>query len=205
MVPKNAFASGTAKVASIPNCLVNTWSDDSSKLIENFKSELYRRTEELEIWTATNKQTALNAAGNTDLQIIPGIGLCYPSKNYTGYTPSALNYSSCAGDHSYIRLFEKSGSLPGGTLTFSHNTAISTGLSNGNMRVYASKDGVTWWDIVSISPGAVKIGTTASDFTKTTSSVIVFNWIDGDANGQFYVKIVMRKGFAPIITKIQLT
>lgn len=204
MVPKNAFASGTAKVAAIANCLVNTWDNDSTDLIENFKSETYRRTEGLAIWTDTNKQTSLLTSGNTDLQVIPGIGLCYPSKNYTGFTPSALNYSGCSGDRSYVRLFKKAGSLPGGTLAFSHTASIKAGLDAGNMRIYGSKDGSTWFDISYATPDdANTLGQAASVFNSTSSN-IVFLWNDGDANGQFYVKIVMKKGFTPIITKIEL-
>lgn len=204
MVPKNAFASGTGKKASVADCLVNTWDNDSTDLVENFKSETYRRTEGLAIWTDTNKQTSLLTSGNTDLQIIPGVGLCYPSKNYTGFTPSALNYTNCTGDRSYIRLFKKAGSLPGGTLTFSHNASIKAGLDAGNMRIYGSKDGSTWFDISYATPDdANTLGQAASVFNATSSN-IVFLWRDGDANGQFYVKIVMKKGFTPIITKIQL-
>ena len=202
--PINAFGSGTAVSGILANHLINTYTNSSTDLIEYFTSETYRRVSSSvgTLWGDTQKQTSL--VGTTDLQVIPGVGLMYPSKNYTSFSPFKLNYASCSGDRSYVRLFKKAGSLPGGTLTFSHDTSIKAGLDAGNMRIYGSKDGVTWWDISYATPeDANTLGQAASTFGSTSSN-IVFLWKDGDASGQFYVKVVMKKGFAPIITKIEL-
>ena len=204
VIPKNAYANGSSIKSTLSDYLVNTYANSSTDLVENFDSENYRRTESCVLWTDTDKQTSLLTTGNTDLQVIPGVGLMYPSKNYTGYNPFGLNYSSCTGVRSFVRLFKKAGSLPGGTLVFSHNSSIKAGLDAGTMRIYASKDGANWWDISYATPDdANTLGQAASSFSTNTSNV-VFNWKDGDANGQFYVKVVMKQGFTPIITKIVL-
>ncbi len=204
VIPKNAFANGSSIKSTLAKHLVNTYSNSSTDLIENFDSENYRMTEACVLWTDSNKSTSLLTSGNTDLQVIPGIGLMYPRKDYTGFVPSALNYSGCSGDRSYVRLFKKAGSLPGGTLAFSHDASIKAGLDAGTMRIYGSKNGTKWFDISYATPDdANTLGQAASVFNATSSN-IVFLWNDGDANGQFYVKIVMKKGFTPIITKIEL-
>lgn len=211
LTPINAYSespigSKTPYEIVCEDCLVNTYSNSSTDLVENFTSEYYRRISSSvgTLWGDTQKQTSLATAGNADLQVIPGVGLVYPSKNYSGFIPSSLAYNTCTGERSFVRKFVKSGSLPGGTLEFTHNVSIQAGLESGNMRIYASKNGSTWYDIsFKTVSGGTTLGTAASTYAATISN-IVFLWNDGDANNEFYVKITMKQGFTPIITKITL-
>lgn len=217
MVPKNAFSVATAisatniaKVASIPNCLVNTWYNDSDDVVENFKSETYRMTASLVLWSDDEndpEEISLLTPGNTDLQVIPGIGLCYPSKNYTGFTPSALNYSGCSGERSFIRKFSEQGAYQVLTLTVTHNKHLhaSSGtdyLVAGKIRFEFSMDGSTWYNISYAKPqNETTQGTSDSSFEER-STKFVFKAPSGFVNNFFYLRVKMTDNQGIIIKSI---
>lgn len=194
--PINAFATGSAVEAKLSNHLVNSYTDNPSDLVETFRSES-KRLDSSTLGTYDSTKSILTTNTN-ELQIIPGIGLVYPSKNYTGFSPFSENYSTCTGTRYFVRKFIKdsTSSLPGAILIIEHNSSIASYLNAGTMKIEARKSNTSdWWDIVTIGTG--KLGDAASTY-EATSSTIKFNWIDGDSTGFFYIRISMNNSNASI-------
>ena len=190
---------------------MNTYVNNSTDLVENFKSETYRMTEGLVLWSEDEdkhpEQTSLLTPGNTDLQVIPGIGLCYPSKNYTRFTPSALNYSGCSGERSFIRKFFNQGAYQVLTLTVTHNKHLhaSSGIDylvEGKIRFEFSMDGSTWYNISYAKPqNETTQGTSDSSF-EAGSTKFVFKAPSGFVNNFFYLRVKMTDNQGIIIKSI---
>ena len=200
----NAFGSA-AKSATVGSVLLNTYSTASTDVKEVFQTEGYRlNSTSLAAWSEADKakslvDTTTNASATVkgELQVIPGVGLVYPTKDYTNLQPvktditnnittnAKMTYGSCGGDRYFTRKIIKAGSLVGGTITFKHNASFQTYVGSGVI-LEVSKNNINWFDITK----AKSAGGLMEDRSITSStSWFKFGFTDGDANGWFYFRI----------------
>ena len=234
LTPANAFSLGNKKNSVfIPNesstpssdpmeCLINTYSNASSDTEDAFHNE----TKRLSLVQLPNSEisfeaynTSTSLIDNDGLQVIPGVGLVYPSKNYAINTrPLAVeanntpqpNYSGCSGVRSFIRKFSRQGAYQVLTLTVTHNKHLhaSSGtdyLVAGKIRFEFSMDGSTWYNISYAKPqNETTQGTSDSSF-ETGSTKFVFRAPSGFVNNFFYLRVKMTDNQGIIIKSITWT
>ena len=176
ITPTNAFTAGTQVSKTLANVNINTYPKNAStNSTESFLTEGKRLKSDLtSAW-----DSSATLVGGTDLQVIPGEGLVYPTTNYSAIaTPAGNpNYSGMTGTKYFYRKFiAGSGTVFGGTIEMAglgaafNNAAFTAELSIDN--------GATWYNLKDDRGGAnplgIKTGYTGSkvsfSYPGTTSS-----------------------------------
>ena len=156
VTPENAFAKGTQVSKTLANVNVNTYAETASTdASETFLTEGKRLKSDLtSAW-----DSSATLVGGTDLQVIPGEGLVYPTTNYSAIaTPAGNpNYSGMTGTKYFYRKFiAGSGTVFGGTIEMAglgaafNNAAFTAELSIDN--------GTTWYNLKDDRGGANPLG-----------------------------------------------
>ena len=184
ITPVNFYTTGTTKTANLTtDKVVNTYTGNSTDTIEYCKAENYRVANTSVInnsttWT-TIKFNSQSALASDELQLIPGVGIKYPS----GQT----------GTRYFTRKFIKAGSLTGSTITFT--------FSSGNLNniIVQIMKGENVWVPINKFNGTYSYATAAS-----TTSKLVLSFTDTNADGGYYFRVGMVEGTTAIITKIEM-
>ena len=176
ITPTNAFTAGTQVSKTLANVNINTYPKNAStNSTESFLTEGKRLKSDL----TSEWDSSATLVGGTDLQVIPGEGLVYPTTNYSAIaTPAGNpNYSGMTGTKYFYRKFiAGSGTVFGGTIEMAglgaafNNAAFTAELSIDN--------GVIWYNLKDDRGGAnplgIKTGYTGSkvsfSYPGTTSS-----------------------------------
>lgn len=156
VTPENAFAKGTQVSKTLSGVNVNTYAETASTdASETFLTEGKRLKSDLtSAW-----DSSATLVGGTDLQVIPGEGLVYPTTNYSAIaTPAGNpNYSGMTGTKYFYRKFiAGSGTVFGGTIEMAglgaafNNAAFTAELSIDN--------GATWYNLKDARGGANPLG-----------------------------------------------
>lgn len=156
VTPENAFAKGTQVSKTLSGVNVNTYAETASTdASETFLTEGKRLKSDLtSAW-----DSSATLVGGTDLQVIPGEGLVYPTTNYSAIaTPAGNpNYSGMTGTKYFYRKFiAGSGTVFGGTIEMAgldaafNNAAFTAELSIDN--------GATWYNLKDDRGGANPLG-----------------------------------------------
>lgn len=156
VTPVNAFTSGTQVSKTLSGVNVNTYAETASTdASETFLTEGKRLKSDLtSAW-----DSSATLVGGTDLQVIPGEGLVYPTTNYSAIaTPAGNpNYSGMTGTKYFYRKFiAGSGTVFGGTIEMAglgaafNNAAFTAELSIDN--------GATWYNLKDDRGGANPLG-----------------------------------------------
>ena len=176
ITPTNAFTAGTQVSKTLANVNINTYPKNAStNSTESFLTEGKRLKSDL----TSEWDSSATLVGGTDLQVIPGEGLVYPTTNYSAISTPAgnPNYSGMTGTKYFYRKFiAGSGTVFGGTIEMAglgaafNNAAFTAELSIDN--------GATWYNLKDDRGGAnplgIKTGYTGSkvsfSYPGTTSS-----------------------------------
>lgn len=156
VTPENAFVKGTQVSKTLANVNINTYAATASTdASETFLTEGKRLKSDLtSAW-----DSSATLVGGTDLQVIPGEGLVYPTTNYSAIaTPAGNpNYSGMTGTKYFYRKFiAGSGTVFGGTIEMAglgaafNNAAFTAELSIDN--------GATWYNLKDDRGGANPLG-----------------------------------------------
>ena len=190
-------------------------------LAEYFDSEAYRLDDNMDAWYSSISLATVNG-----LQLYKGT-LVYPSvdfskcnegltvtlnsKSQTIASGSQPNYKGLTGARTYIRKFTKSGAaMFSGTVTLKSSATLDTPIKAGTFRVLVAKkvgDAYKWYNICNgqaldnAIEGAVEgnIGAARSAFG--TTSTLAFDFTDGAASDDIWVKIIMT-GDVAVITSM---
>ena len=156
VTPANAFTSGTQVSKTLANVNVNTYAETASTdASETFLTEGKRLKSDLtSAW-----DSSATVVGGTDLQVIPGEGLVYPTTNYSAIaTPAGNpNYSGMTGTKYFYRKFiAGSGTVFGGTIEM---PGLGAAFNNAAFTAELSIDnGTTWYNLKDARGGANPLG-----------------------------------------------
>ena len=156
VTPANAFTSGTQVSKTLSGVNVNTYAATASTdASETFLTEGKRLKSDLtSAW-----DSSATLVGGTDLQVIPGEGLVYPTTNYSAIaTPAGNpNYSGMTGTKYFYRKFiAGSGTVFGGTIEM---PGLGAAFNNAAFTAELSIDnGTTWYNLKDARGGANPLG-----------------------------------------------
>ena len=157
--------------------LVDTFTNNVTRIYEDFRNENERLTTGLSTWTSST-----DISSTTDLQV-KGSKLVYPVKNYSNYYPdfgNQLDYSSCSGNRYYYRKFwHPTLTFSNGVFTFSGHNLTEQKLSDGDFNIEISNNGTDWYrldsdylggtlsngDACRINPDTRNLGNNTLEFT----------------------------------------
>ncbi len=156
VTPENAFAKGTQVSKTLSGINVNTYAATASTdASETFLTEGKRLQSDL----STAWDSSATLVGGTDLQVIPGEGLVYPTTDYSAIATPANNpnYSGMTGTKYFYRKFiAGSGTVFGGTIEMS---GLGTSFNNAAFTAELSIDnGTTWYNLKDARGGANPLG-----------------------------------------------
>lgn len=198
ITPHNFFGDGSAVTATTSNVLINTYGTSSTALVENCQEESYRKSSS----NTAQAFTSSAALAADELLVIPGTGIQYPAAtDWTAYAPNGDNAAADLSERGtetryFTRYFTKSGSLTGGTIRV-------TASANPSALIFqVSKNGTTWYNINHTKADLPKISTAQSTFG--TTSNLVFEFADGNADNGMYFRVGMTSEQIIKITKIEL-
>lgn len=139
--------------------LIDTYSDNSTRIYEDFRSETYRLKSDLTGWDSTQNLTSYDDV--LGLQV-KNSRLIYPSENFQIYNPGTVsqpNYTGMSGSRTYFRRMWSAGTTySNGTLTFA-----GTNLTENNfwtlqkMKIRWSINGNDWFTMNAEYSGGVLI------------------------------------------------
>ena len=187
-------------------------------LAEYFDSESYRLDDNMSAWDSSISLATVNG-----LQLYKGT-LVYPSldfskcnegltvtlngKSQTIASDSQPNYSGLTGARTYIRKFTKAGAaMFNGIVTLKSSATLDTPIKAGTFRVLVAKkvgDAYKWYNICngqaldSAIEGAVEGNIGAARSVFGTTSTLAFDFTDGAASDDIWVKIIMTGDVAVI-------
>lgn len=203
VTPENAFAKGTQVSKALSNVNINTYAETASTdSTETFLTEGKRLKSDLtSAWDST-----ATLVGGTDLQVIPGEGLVYPTTDYSAIaTPAGNpNYSGMSGAKYFYRKFiAGSGTVFGGTITFS---GLGDNFDNSAFEAELSIDGGgTWYSLKDARNGANPNGIN----TGRSGDVVSFSYpgtTSSEAANGVLVKIGWTNALSSVkISKIEVT
>ena len=217
VVGKNVNGDGSGKSSSTSYSLLidKTTNSSATGLVENFASETGTYPRLADLSNVKGEAVTVNWDSSWDLgknATVDGVEkdypkkglqikngqLLYPTEDYTGANsvlktpPTQPNYSNLTGVRSYMRWFEKTGSLSGGSFTLVSNSAIESYVNGGTLNLEVSKDGSKWYDIARLSGIGTAFSWDAYNSSKKTySSKVTFVFTDGTASGGMYFRISM--------------
>lgn len=197
VTPENAFVKGTQVSKTLSGVNVNTYAATASTdASETFLTEGKRLKSDLtSAW-----DSSATLVGGTDLQVIPGEGLVYPTTNYSAIaTPAGNpNYSGMTGTKYFYRKFiAGSGTVFGGTIEMAglgdafDNAAFTAELSIDN--------GATWYNLKDARGGANPLGIN----TGYASSTVSFKY-PGQTSSEAKDGVLVKIGWSDVLktTKI---
>jgi hypothetical protein len=194
LTPYNAKATGSSVTASLSGYNINTFAATDSKANEEtFLSENMRLKDDDKYSTPWVSSETL---GSTDLQVIPGVGLVYPTGNYsTIATPSGNpNYSTYSGERYFVRkMTAGSGTVFGGTLTLGGSPTWSD-ITFAKLSI---DGGTTWFNLKTARGGADPLGI----FNSYTSGIVSFTF-PGTTSMTATDGIIIKLGWSKKTTKI---
>lgn len=203
ITPSNAFTPGTQVSKTLSGLNINTYAvTASTDSVESFLSENKRLKSDLtSAWDST-----ATLVGGTDLQVIPGEGLVYPTTDYSAIaTPAGNpNYSGMSGAKYFYRKFiAGSGTVFGGTITFS---GLGNNFDNSAFEAELSIDGGgTWYSLKDARGGANPNGIN----TGRSGDVVSFSYpgtTSSEAANGVLIKIGWTNALSSVkISKIEVT
>ena len=141
------WAPGAINTAVLTNNCVNTFTDNSTGVYEDFRLEARRLTSALVAWDNTQDITSYD--GGNGLQV--GCSrLGYPTLDYTAYNPvpaSQFDYSGQAGDKYWYGHMEHSGvAHSNGMFELGDYNITEADLTNDDVIIEISLDGTDWYN-----------------------------------------------------------
>lgn len=142
------FTAGNWITSPNMSVLVDTYTDNSTRILEDFRSETNRLTSDYAAWDSTKDLRSYD--GSNGLQVA-GSRLIYPKDNYMSYAPDTNkqpDYSGCTGERTYIRRFwHQNVSHSNGILRFSDHNLTEAKFAQGDFRIELSLDGTEWYTL----------------------------------------------------------
>lgn len=198
----NAFANSTGVTGNTSGININTYAEtNSSDSVESFLVENKRLDNSLATWVSTN------LLGDEDLQVIPGVGLKYPTVDYSAiaYPTGNPDYSGKTGTRYFVRKYiSGTGTKTGGNIEF---TGVSSIFDNSDFVAQLSIDGgTTWYNLKAQRGGNDPLGI----LTSRNGNVVNFSFpgttVLADATTGVLVKIGWSNTLSSAaITKVTLT
>lgn len=209
----NAKNSATS-TATLSNVLLNTISPNTSYVTndttESFRDESKRfNSVTFDPWSEADKAKPLT--DSYELQVVPGVGLIFPEKNYSTLEPmktdvanssrtaDSVLYNNCgvdsAGYRYFVRKLIPTGDIVTGKIILDHNSHVKTALGNGNIKIEIAKEGINkWYDVMKTAVQSPSNGIGVNSSVGTNSSWYSFQFTDGQAPGWFWVRISYKIG-----------
>ena len=198
----NAFGNSTGVTGNTSGININSYAEtNSTDNVESFLVENKRLDNSLADWVSTN------TLGDNDLQVIPGVGLKYPTIDYSAITYPAGNpdYSGKTGSRYFVRKFiSGTRTKTGGSIEF---TGVNSIFTNADFTAQLSIDGGnTWYNLKEQRGGNDPLGI----LTSRSGDVVNFSFpgttVLADATTGVLVKIGWSDALSSAtITKVTLT
>ena len=197
------------------NMLVNSYSQQSSDLIEKFLDEKYRMPDGnydtipgaiIDLWTSAN------VISNGNAQVAGS--LIYPVTDYSsGYTPNAgqPNFSTgFTGDQMYLRAFLDPGNPHNSGILEIAGLVLADIEAAGDVKVEIKLPGKTGWLDLGAPYDAGTFQGNDGDGCRISANGDQFGWSAGsnstaDSGYMIIVKITLKNSSAPEITQLQVT
>lgn len=198
VTPENAFAKGTQVSKALSNVNINTYAETASTdSTETFLTEGKRLKSDLtSAWDST-----ATLVGGTDLQVIPGEGLVYPTTDYSAIaTPAGNpNYSGMSGAKYFYRKFiAGSGTVFGGTLEM---TGLGANFNNAAFTAELSIDGGgTWYSLKDARGGANPNGIN----TGYSGSTVSFSY-PGTTSSESANGVLVKIGWTEALSSVKIS
>lgn len=198
VTPENAFAKGTQVSKALSNVNINTYAETASTdSTETFLTEGKRLKSDLtSAWDST-----ATLVGGTDLQVIPGEGLVYPTTDYSAIaTPAGNpNYSGMSGAKYFYRKFiAGSGTVFGGTLEM---TGLGANFNNAAFTAELSIDGGgTWYSLKDARGGANPNGIN----TGYSGSTVSFSY-PGTTSSEAANGVLVKIGWTEALSSVKIS
>ena len=198
VTPENAFAKGTQVSKALSNVNINTYAETASTdASETFLTEGKRLKSDLtSAWDST-----ATLVGGTDLQVIPGEGLVYPTTDYSAIaTPAGNpNYSGMSGAKYFYRKFiAGSGTVFGGTLEM---TGLGDNFNNAAFTAELSIDGGgTWYSLKDARGGANPLGIN----TGYSGSTVSFSY-PGTTSSESANGVLIKIGWTEALSSVKIS
>lgn len=198
VTPENAFAKGTQVSKALSNVNINTYAETASTdSTETFLTEGKRLKSDLtSAWDST-----ATLVGGTDLQVIPGEGLVYPTTDYSAIaTPAGNpNYSGMSGAKYFYRKFiAGSGTVFGGTLEM---TGLGDNFNNAAFTAELSIDGGgTWYSLKDARGGANPNGIN----TGYSGSTVSFSY-PGTTSSESANGVLVKIGWTEALSSVKIS
>lgn len=198
VTPENAFAKGTQVSKALSNVNINTYAETASTdSTETFLTEGKRLKSDLtSAWDST-----ATLVGGTDLQVIPGEGLVYPTTDYSAIaTPAGNpNYSGMSGVKYFYRKFiAGSGTVFGGTLEMA---GLGANFNNAAFTAELSIDGGgTWYSLKDARGGANPNGIN----TGYSGSTVSFSY-PGTTSSESANGVLVKIGWTEALSSVKIS
>lgn len=198
VTPENAFAKGTQVSKALSNVNINTYAETASTdSTETFLTEGKRLKSDL----TTAWDSTATLVGGTDLQVIPGEGLVYPTTDYSAIaTPAGNpNYSGMSGAKYFYRKFiAGSGTVFGGTLEM---TGLGANFNNAAFTAELSIDGGgTWYSLKDARDGANPNGIN----TGYSGSTVSFSY-PGTTSSESANGVLVKIGWTEALSSVKIS
>lgn len=198
VTPENAFAKGTQVSKALSNVNINTYAETASTdSTETFLTEGKRLKSDL----TTAWDSTATLVGGTDLQVIPGEGLVYPTTDYSAIaTPAGNpNYSGMSGAKYFYRKFiAGSGTVFGGTLEM---TGLGANFNNAAFTAELSIDGGgTWYSLKDARGGANPNGIN----TGYSGSTVSFSY-PGTTSSESANGVLVKIGWTEALSSVKIS
>ena len=141
------WTNGSWVNSAVKNILVDTFSNNSLSVFEDFRNELKRYQSDLStLWDSTQFLQSIDS--NTGLQI-KNSKLIYPKENFTIFYPNPTqqpNYSTLLSDRFFISYFFHTGtSHSNGRFRLLNHNITETIITNKDCLIEISLDGINWF------------------------------------------------------------
>ncbi len=134
---------GVDTVSNPTQVLIHTYTDNATRIFEDFRSETYRLQEDYTSW---DSEESLRT--NTGLQIL-GTRLVYPQSDFSVFIPEDNpDYRPCAGHRTYIRHFWHTGTSHSNGLFQLYDTNLTESLmQTKEVELWISLDTIRWYTL----------------------------------------------------------
>jgi hypothetical protein len=166
--------------------LVDTYSDNSTRIYEDFRSESRRLTSSYGTWDGTN--SLLTYDGSLGLQVAQS-RLIYPTLNFSTYNPNLgtqYNYSTASSNRVYYSSFYKVGtSFTNGIFTFGDHNLLESDITGSNVLVDISLNGTDFYSLNLDWTGFPLLNGDGCRINTGTQSITANNTLQFTLAGQF--------------------
>ena len=195
--------------------IVDTYTDNSTRVYEDFTSETYRLKSDLSTaWDGT--QSLMTFDSGTGLQVGDGTYLEYPTINYSIYNPNPaaqFNYTAATGSRVYYRrMYHTNTNHSNGNFNILGVTEAQ--LTSGAVKLEISLDGTNWFNcglpyisspLTNGSGCRINSDTVAMPNLAFTFGTGVFTTASTGGGWGVYVRITLPQGSTAKIDLIQIT